>query len=99
MISLRTAALCGVLLTGVPLPADEEAPARLEVLIEGLKSKKGSVALALFAGIIGFVLKAVLGLRVSDAEQVEGLDLGEHGMEAYPDFQPMVNPFEAFAKK
>ncbi|MBI1375212.1 MAG: ammonium transporter [Phycisphaera sp.] len=45
------------------------------------------------------VLKFTIGLRVSDAEQIEGLDIGEHGMEAYPDFQPMVNPFEAFAKK
>lgn len=33
------------------------------------------------------VLKATIGLRVSRAEEMGGLDVGEHGMEAYPDFQ------------
>ena len=40
------------------------------------------LCLALFAA-----LKHTLGLRVSRAEEIGGLDLGEHGMEAYPDFQ------------
>ena len=26
------------------------------------------------------------GIRVSEAEETQGLDIGEHGMEAYPDF-------------
>ena len=34
------------------------------------------------------VLKVVLGgIRVSPEEELEGLDLGEHGITAYPDFQ------------
>jgi Amt family ammonium transporter len=33
------------------------------------------------------LLKYTVGLRVSDHEQLEGLDLGEHGQAAYPDFQ------------
>ncbi len=33
------------------------------------------------------ILKATIGLRVSRAEEIGGLDVGEHGMEAYPDFQ------------
>lgn len=33
-----------------------------------------------------FVIKVVLGVRVSAEEEREGLDLGEHGNEAYPDF-------------
>ena len=41
-----------------------------------------------FSFVIGFAIKAIMGLRVDDAEQAEGLDLGEHGMSAYPDFQP-----------
>ncbi len=41
------------------------------------------VAAAIFFGI----LKATLGLRVSREEEILGLDVGEHGMEAYPDFQ------------
>ncbi len=36
--------------------------------------------------IVWLVLKAVLGIRVSAEEEVEGLDIGEHGNEAYPDF-------------
>lgn len=36
--------------------------------------------------IILGALKAILGLRVSKEEEVEGLDLHEHGMDAYPDF-------------
>jgi len=36
--------------------------------------------------IIFFVIKKIMGLRVSDAEQLEGLDLGEHGNIAYGGF-------------
>ena len=40
------------------------------------------VASLVFFGII----KSVMGLRVSEEEEVEGLDQGEHGMPAYSDF-------------
>ena len=39
-----------------------------------------------FAFILFFVLKMVMGLRVSEEEEVGGLDVGEHGSHAYPDF-------------
>lgn len=39
------------------------------------------------AAIMFTILKATLGIRVSEAEEIEGLDLGEHDMSAYPDFQ------------
>jgi Amt family ammonium transporter len=35
------------------------------------------------AATIFFTLKATIGLRVSPEEELEGLDLGEHGMHAY----------------
>ncbi|MGO4911373.1 ammonium transporter [Leeuwenhoekiella sp. W20_SRS_FM14] len=38
------------------------------------------------AFIILFVLKKTMGLRVSEKEELEGLDEHEHGMSAYPDF-------------
>ena len=38
--------------------------------------------------IMFYILKKTVGLRVSDREQIEGLDIGEHGMSAYPDFVP-----------
>lgn len=37
--------------------------------------------------IIFFVLKKTMGIRVSEKEEVEGLDAHEHGMDAYPDFR------------
>jgi Amt family ammonium transporter len=33
------------------------------------------------------LIKATVGLRVSPEEEIDGLDIGEHGIEAYPDFQ------------
>jgi ammonium transporter, Amt family len=36
--------------------------------------------------IVWFIIKATLGVRVSAEEEFEGLDTGEHGNEAYPDF-------------
>jgi Amt family ammonium transporter len=38
------------------------------------------------AYILFRVLKATIGLRVTEEEEVEGLDVGEHGESAYPDF-------------
>jgi len=40
------------------------------------------LGLALFYGI-----KKTIGLRVTDEEELKGLDIGEHGMEAYAGFQ------------
>ncbi|MBY0399142.1 ammonium transporter [Myxococcota bacterium] len=53
------------------------------------------------AAILFFGLKATIGLRVSEEEEIEGLDLGEHGMRAYdlagsPGF--MEEPLGAMAK-
>ena len=52
-------------------------------------------AWAFSLGFIFFkVLKATIGLRVSPKEELEGLDLVEHGMDAYPDF--MVSPLDGY---
>lgn len=40
-----------------------------------------------FAFVLFLVLKMVMGLRVSREEESEGLDIGEHGNVAYPQFQ------------
>ena len=37
--------------------------------------------------IIIYTLKKTMGIRVSEREEIEGLDTHEHGMEAYPDFR------------
>ncbi|WP_315861525.1 ammonium transporter [[Leptolyngbya] sp. PCC 7376] len=57
-----------------------------QVLIQLL----GVVSVSLFVGVFSLVIWLLLAftvdLRVSEAEEVEGLDIGEHGMEAYNDF-------------
>ena len=40
--------------------------------------------------VIFSVIKAVMGLRVGTDEELKGLDIGEHGMEAYSGFQIFV---------
>ncbi len=37
--------------------------------------------------IIIFTLKKTIGIRVSEKEEIDGLDGHEHGMDAYPDFR------------
>ncbi len=36
--------------------------------------------------IVWFVLKKIVGIRVSEEEEYEGVDIGECGLEAYPEF-------------
>jgi Amt family ammonium transporter len=36
--------------------------------------------------VVWLVLKAVMGIRVDEAEEYEGVDIGECGLEAYPEF-------------
>lgn len=38
------------------------------------------------SGIVWFVLKMVMGIRVTPEEEFEGVDMSECGMEAYPEF-------------
>lgn len=45
-----------------------------------------AVAAFVFSIIVFGILKVTLGVRVSAEEEAEGLDLSEHGQEAYPDF-------------
>ncbi len=45
------------------------------------------------AFILFQVLKATVGLRVTEEEEKEGLDFGEHGGTAYPDFQVHPSSF------
>ncbi|MEM6821637.1 MAG: ammonium transporter [Verrucomicrobiota bacterium] len=47
-----------------------------------------AAAAFLFAFVVFFILKVTIGVRVSEEEELEGLDKSEHGQEAYPDFAP-----------
>lgn len=48
----------------------------------------GAVGAAVFAVSLAawLAIKAIMGVRVSAEEEIEGLDIGEHGNRAYPDF-------------
>jgi Amt family ammonium transporter len=39
---------------------------------------------------VWYVIKMVFGIKVSREEEIQGLDIGEHGMKAYPDFQGFI---------
>ena len=45
-----------------------------------------AIAAFAFSAVVFGALKAIMGVRVSDEEEEEGLDKAEHGAEAYPDF-------------
>ncbi len=51
----------------------------------------GVLAVGAFTFIVSYVvwmvLKMTMGIRVSREEEIRGLDISEHGMEAYADFQ------------
>ena len=47
----------------------------------------GLVAFPVALGIFAALKYSPLGLRVSETEEIGGLDVGEHGMEAYSGFQ------------
>jgi len=42
------------------------------------------------SALVWYLLKATVGIRVSLEEEIQGLDIGEHGNSAYPNFAPAV---------
>lgn len=57
----------------------------------------GIVAVGAFVfvttAIVWFILKKTIGIRVSREEEIQGLDIGEHGNVAYPDFVAVAQDF------
>ena len=57
----------------------------------------GVVAVGAFAfgssALIWLLLKKTVGIRVTAEEEIAGLDIGEHGNVAYPDFAPAVERY------
>ena len=58
----------------------------------------GIVAIGAFtfvsSGLVWLVLKKTIGIRVSREEEIQGLDIGEHGNVAYPDFALVTEAIE-----
>jgi Amt family ammonium transporter len=67
-----------------------EKDASVTPMAQTMVQLKGIAAVGAFAFVISLVVwmlvKAAMGIRVSREEEIEGLDIGEHGNEAYPDF-------------
>jgi Amt family ammonium transporter len=57
----------------------------------------GVVAVGIFTLTVSLIawaiIKAFMGIRVTATEEMEGLDMGEHGISAYPDFAVSSIPF------
>ena len=75
-----TCGIWGTLAVGIFSPDHSFVTQLIGVLAYG--------AFALTAALVIFtVIKATMGLRVSEADERRGLDLAEHNMESYPDYQ------------
>jgi Amt family ammonium transporter len=80
-----------------PTVAPSAAVAKRGLLLGGGMEQLGPqligvalIAAVVFALSLGFWLVTKLvfsGIRVSEEEEIDGLDIGEHGNSAYPDFQ------------
>ncbi len=57
---------------------------QLLVQMVGIAAVGGLVVVT--SAVAWLAIKAIMGLRVSLSEEQEGLDIGEHGIEAYPGF-------------
>ncbi|WP_299184813.1 ammonium transporter [uncultured Aquimarina sp.] len=58
-----------------------------QFLVQGVGVLAAGGFCVLTSFIIIFALKKTIGIRVSEKEEIDGLDGHEHGMDAYPDFR------------
>lgn len=58
-----------------------------QILIQLLGIVAVAAFTVLFSLVSWLIIKASIGIRVSATEEQTGLDLGEHAMEAYPEFE------------
>jgi ammonium transporter, Amt family len=62
----------------------DAAPATIGTQLKGIAAYGAVTAVVAF--VLLFVLKMTVGIRVSEEEEVAGLDISEHGAHAYPTF-------------
>jgi len=57
----------------------------------------GAVGLftVIVTGIFWVLVRAIMGIRVSPEEEIKGLDIGEHAMEAYSGFVKEADAFSS----
>lgn len=74
--------ICGIWGTVAVAIFSDAAPFGIQLI--GALSVSALAFVASFA--LATIIKVTMGIRVSADEEAEGLDIGEHGAEAYPDF-------------
>lgn len=57
-----------------------------QLWVQFLGSISVGLAIVVLSSIFWVILRSTLGIRVSEEEELVGLDIGEHGMEAYSGF-------------
>ncbi len=78
----------GLMLVPVTNPLTEDGGASFSGQLIGALTIFGWVFIASL--IVWGILKAVMGIRVSEEDEYEGVDIAECGMEAYPEFTKSV---------
>ena len=63
-----------------------------QLMSQAIGSGAVTVATLVVAFVLMYAVKATGTLRVSKAGELEGLDLHEHGMTAYPEFPTAFSP-------
>ncbi len=79
--------VCGALGTLLAAVFHEEGFTMARLGVQALGVAAAFVWVSITAGLLFFLLKKTVGLRVSEEEEMEGLDYHEHGNTAYPNFQ------------
>jgi Amt family ammonium transporter len=79
--------VCGALGTLLAAVFHEEGFSMARLGVQSLGVAAAFVWVSATAGLLFFLLKKTVGLRVSEEEEMDGLDYHEHGNTAYPNFQ------------
>lgn len=80
----------GTLAAGIPFLMLPEKAVSFGVQALGVVAYGATCVVA--SAIIWYAIKYTIGIRVSEEEEVGGLDQGEHGIVAYPNFQTTSYP-------
>lgn len=62
-----------------------------QLLVQSIGAVSGAGFSVLAMGLVFLTIKKTIGLRVSKEDELRGLDIGEHGLEAYAGFQVFSN--------
>ncbi len=79
--------VCGAVGTLCAAVFHEEGFTMSQLGVQTLGVAAAFVWVSVTAGLLFFLLKKTVGLRVSEEEEMDGLDYHEHGNTAYPNFQ------------